>query len=211
MKYIIFDLDGTLIDSMPIWRGTGETFLKRHGFPVPENLLDIVKSQTLYQTAEYFRTELGVPMEPQAIVDEVIQYVADAYTYTIPLKDGAKEYLDAMAESGVKMCILTASEAGYIQPALDRLDIRKYFDGILTCTELGEYKEDGKAFLTAMEHLGGTLENTVVFEDAGYAVKGAKAAGFTVYAVLDDAIRKNEMEKIRNLADHCFYSYKELL
>lgn len=211
MKNIIFDLDGTLIDSMPTWRGTGETFLTRHHFPVPENLLDIVKSQTLYQTAEYFRNSLGVPMEPQAIVDEIISFVADAYNHTIPLKDGAKAYLEAMAEKGVKMCILTASEASYILPALDRLDIRKYFDCILTCTELGEYKEDGKAFLTAMEKLGGTLEDTVVFEDAGYAVKGAKSAGFTVYALLDDAIRKNEIEKIKELADKCIHSYQELL
>lgn len=211
MKYIIFDLDGTLIDSMPTWRGTGETFLTRHNFTVPANLLDVVKSQTLYQTAEYFRSELGVPMEPQAIVDEIIQYVEDAYTHTIPLKDGAKAYLDAMAEKGVKMCILTASEASYIQPALDRLDIRKYFDCILTCTELGEYKEDGKAFLTAMQRLGGTPEDTVVFEDAGYAIKGAKSAGLTVYAILDDTIRKNEIEKIKKLADKCLYSYEELL
>lgn len=211
MKYIIFDLDGTLIDSMPIWRGTGETFLTRHHFPVPENLLDVVKSQTLYQSAEYFRDTLGVPMEPQAIVDEIINYVEDAYRHTIPLKEDAKAYLETMAEKGVKMCVLTASEASYILPALDRLDIHKYFDCILTCTELGEYKEDGKAYLTAMEKLGGTLEDTVVFEDAGYAVKGAKAAGFTVYAVLDHSIRENEIEKIEKLADKCIRSYQELL
>lgn len=79
-------------------------------------------------------------------MDEITSYVTDAYKYTIPLRPSAKEYLEAMAKKGVKMCILTASEAGYIQPALDRLDIRKYFDCILTCTELGVYKEDGKAF-----------------------------------------------------------------
>lgn len=211
MKYIIFDLDGTLIDSMPIWRSTGETFLTRHHFSVPANLLDVVKSQTLYQSAEYFHDTLGVPMEPQAIVDEIIDYVEDAYRHTIPLKEGAKAYLEAMAEKSVKMCILTASEASYILPALDRLDIRKYFDCILTCTELGEYKDDGKAYLTAMEKLGGTLEDTVVFEDAGYAVKGAKTAGFTVYAVLDHSIRENEIEKIEKLADKCIRSYEELL
>lgn len=211
MKYIIFDLDGTLIDSMPIWRSTGETFLKRHHFPIPENLLDIVKSQTLYQTAEYFRDTLGVPMEPEETVAEIISYVEDAYCRTIPLRKGAKAYLESMAEKGVKMCILTASEASYIQPALDRLDIRKYFDCILTCTELGEYKEDGKAYLTAMEKLGGTLEDTVVFEDASYAVAGAKAVGLTVYAILDHSVRDSEIDKIKDLADKYIVSYEELL
>ena len=211
MKYIIFDLDGTLIDSMPVWRGTGSGFLKNHNFPVPANLMEVVKTQTIWQTAEWFRTELGVPMEAQDIVDEIVASVVEAYRHTIPLKDGAKEYLEHMAQEGVKMCILTASEADYIIPALDRLDIHKYFDHVLTCTELDAYKNDGKAYLVAMEKLGGTLEDTVVFEDANYAVKGAKSVGFTVYAVLDEAVRKDDIEKIKAAADVCFHSYKEIM
>lgn len=212
MKYIIFDLDGTLIDSMPTWHGTGAAFLEKHGFAVPEDIHDVVKTLTLYQTAEYFRHDLGVPFDAQQIVDEITSYVTDAYKYTIPLRPSAKEYLEAMAKKGVKMCILTASEAWYIQPALDRLDIRKYFDCILTCTELGVYKDDGKAFLTAMEKMGGTLEETAVFEDALYAVRGAKAAGFRVYAILDKDFRgQADVDKITALADCSFRDYKELL
>ena len=112
MKYIIFDLDGTLIDSMPTWHGTGAAFLEKHGFAVPEDIHDVVKTLTLYQTAEYFRHDLGVPFDAQQIVDEITSYVTDAYKYTIPLRPSAKEYLEAMAKKGVKMCILTASEAG---------------------------------------------------------------------------------------------------
>ena len=207
MKYIIFDLDGTLIDSMPVWRGTGSGFLKNHNFPVPENLMEVVKTQTIWQTAEWFRAELGVPMEAEEIVESVVE----AYRNTIPLKDGAMEYLEKMKNEGVEMCILTASEADYILPALDRLDIRKYFSHVLTCTELGEYKNDGKAYLKTMELMGGTLENTVVFEDAYYAVKGAKAVGFPVYAVLDEVVREDDIDKIKTTANHCFHSYKELL
>ena len=211
MKYIIFDLDGTLIDSMPVWRGTGSGFLENHGFPVPENLIEVVKTQTIWQTAEWFRTELGVPMEATDIVNEIVESVVEAYKHSIPLKDGAREYLAAMLEKGVQMCILTASEADYIYPALDRLDIRKYFSHVLTCTELGEYKNDGKAYLAAMNLMGGTLDNTVVFEDAYYAVKGAKTVGFQVYAVLDEVVREDDIDKIKTTADHCFHSYKELL
>ena len=211
MKYIIFDLDGTLIDSMPVWRGTGSGFLENHNFPVPENLMEVVKTQTIWQTAEWFRTELGVPMEAEAIVNEIVESVVEAYRHTIPLKDGAMEYLEKMKQEGVEMCILTASEADYILPALDRLDIRKYFSHVLTCTELGEYKNDGKAYLKTMELMGGTLEETVVFEDAYYAVKGAKSVGFSVYAVLDEVVREDDIDKIKETADHYFHSYKELL
>ena len=211
MKYIIFDLDGTLIDSMPVWHGTGSGFLKNHNFPVPENLMEVVKTQTIWQTAEWFRSELGVPMEATDIVDEIVQSVVEAYRHTIPLKDGAKEYLEKMAQEGVKMCILTASEADYILPALDRLDIHKYFDHVLTCTELGKFKDDGAAYLSAMELLGGSLNETVVFEDAYYAVKGAKSAGFAVYAILDEEVRKDDIDKIKATADICFHSYKEIM
>lgn len=210
MNYIIFDLDGTLIDSMPVWRGTGSGFLERHNFPVPPNLMEVVKTQTIWQTAEWFRSDLGVPMEAADIVAEIVESVVQAYRYTIPLKDGVKEYLEKMQAKGVKMCILTASEADYILPALDRLDIHKYFDHVLTCTELGVFKEDGQAYLTAMEKMGGTLADTVVFEDAHYAVKGAKAVGFTVYAVLDESVRPDDVEKIKQLADRYFHSYHEL-
>lgn len=211
MKYIIFDLDGTLIDSMPVWRGTGSGFLQSHNFPVPANLMEVVKTQTIWQTAEWFRSELGVPMEAKDIVDEIVASVVEAYRHTIPLKDGAKEYLEKMKAEGVTMCILTASETDYILPALDRLDIRKFFTQILTCTELGVFKDDGTAYLEAMKQMGGTLEDTVVFEDAYYAVKGAKAAGFPVYAVLDEAVRKDDIDKIKATADVSFHNYEELL
>ncbi len=211
MNYIIFDLDGTLIDSMPVWRGTGSGFLKNHNFPVPENLMEVVKTQTIWQTAEWFRSELGVPMEAADIVNEIVESVVEAYRHTIPLKDGAKEYLEAMSAKGVKMCILTASEADYIMPALDRLDICRYFSHVLTCTELGKFKDNGDAYLAAMELMGGTLEDTVVFEDAYYAVKGAKSVGFPVYAVLDEIVREDDIDKIIAKADLCIHSYKELL
>lgn len=211
MKYIIFDLDGTLIDSMPVWRGTGSGFLQNHNFPVPANLMEVVKTQTIWQTADWFRSELGVPMEAKEIVDEIVESVVEAYRHTIPLKEGAKEYLEAMAANGTKMCILTASEADYILPALERLDIRKYFTHVLTCTELGVFKDDGAAYLEAMKRMGGTLEDTVVFEDAYYAVKGAKSAGFRVYAVLDEVVREDDIDKIKAAADICIHSYHELL
>ncbi|KXL53365.1 phosphorylated carbohydrates phosphatase [Anaerotignum neopropionicum] len=210
MKSIIFDLDGTLIDSMPVWKNTGRNFLLNHGFAVPENLHSVVKAQTIGQTAEYFRKDLGVTHTPEEIINEIIQYVEDAYKNTIPLKPYAKEFLDKELENGTKMCVLTASEASYIHPALERLDLIKYFQFILTCTETGHYKTDPQVFRIAMEKLGGNLENTIVFEDALYAVEGAKKGGFTVYAVADP-VTEADSGVIRAVADKYIKSYKELL
>ena len=210
MKSIIFDLDGTLIDSMPVWKDTGKTFLIKHGFEVPENLHSIVKAQTIGQTAEYFRTQLGVTHTQEEIINEIIQYVEDAYKNIIPLKPFVREFLDKELASGTKMCVLTASEAGYIRPALERLDLMKYFQFILTCSETGCYKTDPDVFHIAMEKLGGTLEDTIVFEDALYAVKGAKKGGFTVYAIAD-TVTEADTHELRALADRYIQSYEELL
>ncbi len=210
MKSIIFDLDGTLIDSMPVWKDTGRSFLLKHGFAVPENLHSIVKSQTIGQTAEYFRSTLGVTHSTEEIINEIIQYVEDAYKNTIPLKSYAREFLEKEQKNGTKMCVLTASEASYIRPALERLDLLKYFQFILTCSETGCYKTEPDVFCIAMKKLGGTLENTIVFEDALYAVEGAKKGGFTVYAVADPATEADN-PAIRSMADRYIKSYAELL
>lgn len=210
MKHIIFDLDGTLIDSMPVWKNTGRDFLISHGFAVPENLHSIVKTQTVSQTAAYFRQTLGVPYSVEEISKEIIQYVADAYRHHIPLKPFAREYLEKEAKNGSRMCILTASEADYILPALERLQLLDYFEFILTCSETGCYKSDAQVFEIAMKRLGGAHDNTVVFEDALYAVEGAKKGGFTVYAVADP-VTEADCHLIQATADRYIHSYAELL
>lgn len=210
MKHLIFDLDGTLIDSMPVWKDTGKNFLLNHGFEPPENLQEIVKSQTLYQTAEYFQKELGVPFSADEITAEVISFVEEQYRSAIPLKPFVKEFLEKEKREGSKMCVLTASEASYIHLALDRLDISKYFDFIITCTETGLYKSEPDIFHAVMERLGGSLDDTIVFEDALYAIKSAKQGGFTVYAIAD-SVMAEETEEIKATADRYITSYAELL
>ncbi len=210
MKHYIFDLDGTLIDSMPIWKDTGKNFLLNHGFTPPDNLQEIVKSQTLYQTAEHFQKELGVPFTAEEITAEIISFVEEQYRTTIPLKPFAKEFLEKEKKNGAKMCILTASEASYIHLALNRLDISKYFDFVMTCTETGLYKSGPDVFHTAMERLDGTPDDTIVFEDALYAIKGAKQGGLTVYAI-EEPVMEQEKAEIQALADRYLTSYKELL
>ena len=197
-KHIIFDLDGTLIDSMPVWRNTGKRYLESHNIPIPPNLLSVMKKQTLPQTAEFFRQ------------DEVISYVADQYANSIPLKPFVKEFLEQEKGKGTKMCILTASEADYIHLALNRLELLPFFEFVATCTEVGASKDSPKVFQMMMERLGGTLEDTIVFEDAYYAIKSAKDGGFTVYAIADPT-SDSEKQAISSTADRYIQSYEELL
>ena len=197
-KHIIFDLDGTLIDSMPVWRNTGKRYLESHNIPIPPNLLSVMKKQTLPQTAEFFRQELGATQTVREICDEVISYVADQYANSIPLKPFVKEFLEQEKSKGTKMCILTASE------------LLPYFEFVATCTEVGASKDSPKVFQMMMERLGGTLEDTIVFEDAYYAIKSAKDGGFTVYAIADPT-SDSEKQAISSTADRYIQNYEELL
>ncbi len=210
MKHIIFDLDGTLIDSMPVWKNTGRAFLEKYGYPVPPDLQNTVKSMTLPQTAQYFRSCLGVTHTPQEIVSEIASYVEEQYRTSIPLKPFAREFLQKQKEKGVNMCILTASEAEYIMPAIERLEILPYFDFIMTCTQVGAFKEEATPFLAAMQRLGGTVKDTAVFEDALYAMRGAKKAGLEVIAVADP-VTESDTAAVRSVADRYIQSFAELL
>lgn len=210
MKHIIFDLDGTLLDSMHIWKNIGSEYLIKKGFCPPDNLQTIIKSRTLPQTADYFIQELGVPYSVEEIVDTIIQMVSEQYRHHIQLKPYVMDYLKKQKSLGTRMCIVTASESSYIKAALERLQMMDYFDFVMTCTEAGYGKDSPKVFHMAMEKLDGNLENTAVFEDALYAVRTAKSGGFYVVAV-QDATTEQDAPLIKQLCDRYIYSFQELL
>lgn len=210
IQNIIFDLDGTLLDSMPAWMGTGKEYLEKYGYPVPDDLQKRVQTMTLYQTVDYFRKELGVAESSEHIVSEIISYVAEKYRSSIPTKGHVLEFLQAQKKKGIRMSILTASESDYARPAIERLGISPYMDRFVTCTELGCFKGDGTPYLEVMRQMDGTVENTLVIEDALYAIRGAKKAGFLVYAIAD-AITEPKEAPVRAEADLYFYDFQELL
>ena len=209
-KNIIFDLDGTLIDSMPVWINVGAKFLMEEGVTPPSDLMNTVKKQTLPETAQYFKERWKLKKSPTEIVARITSMVENEYRFHVPLKPYALEYLKAQKSSGIKMCVLTASESSYVQAAMHRLGLYDYFEFVLTCTELGLNKHTPEVFLYAMKKLGANMSDTMVFEDAPYAIRTAKAGGFYVVAVADDAT-KEETEKIKNLCDKYISSYYELL
>lgn len=209
-KYIIFDLDGTLIDSMPVWKNVGKDFLNRYGFECSEEIDDKIKRQTLFETAAYFKNLFDIAMDIDEIVAEIIAMVAEEYEKNVPLKPFAKQYLEKQKQCGTKMCVLTASEPEYTLAAMKRLDILHYFEFIATCTEMNLTKKDSEVFEQTMKRLGGKKQNTLVFEDALYAIRSAKKGGFYTVAVAEK-IRPNDFKEIKNLADLYIQSYEELI
>lgn len=195
----IFDLDGTLLDSLPAWDRLGVNYLLSRGCQPRADLREAMKPLDLYQCALYFQREYGVSGPVQEIMDGINNMIAKDYEEHLPLKPGVSDFLQWMAEQNVKMCIATATDRPLVDAALKRCGIRHYFSEIFTCTEVGHNKDEPVIYRAALAHLGTTREHTIIFEDAIHAVKTAKEDGFTVAAVYDP--HETQQEVLRALAD----------
>ena len=185
IKGAIFDFDGTLVDSMFIWDTFGEDYLRTLGKEPKENLVETFKTFTLEQAAEYYREHYGVTLSVTEIVDSANEMVAEMYRTKVILKDGVREFLEALKSQGVKMCVATVTDRPIVEDVLAGLGIRDFFLGILTCAEVGYNKETPHIYHKALEVLGTKKEETVIFEDAFHALMTAKNDGFPVAAVYD--------------------------
>ncbi len=195
IKGAIFDLDGTLLDSMSIWDSIGEDYLRSLGIEPRENLAEAFKTFTLEESAEYYRTHYGVTLSVEEIVDGVNGMIEDFYRNTVSLKEGVFDFLERLTKDGVKMCIATVTDKYLVEAALKRLKIRGYFSEIFTTAEVGCGKNKPTIYRTALDHLGTPKSETVVFEDTLHALMTAKNDGFPVAAVYDEhESRQTEMK-----------------
>ena len=196
IKGAIFDFDGTLVDSMFIWDTFGEDYLRTLGKEPKENLTEAFKTFTLEQAAEYYREHYGVTLSVNEIVDGVNEMVTKLYKTKVTLKDGVREFLEALKSQGVKMCVATVTDRPIVEDVLNRLGIRDFFFEIFTCAEVGYNKETPHIYRAALEVLGTKKDETVVFEDALHALMTAKNDGFPVAAVYDKhELRQTEMKE----------------
>lgn len=194
----IFDVDGTLLDSMFIWDTIGETYLRSIGYQPKENLNETFKNMSLHQAARYYQTEYGVTQSIDEIMDGVNAMLERYYRFEVPLKPGVAELLERLRQDGVKLCIATATDRHLVEAALDRCGVLSCFGEIFTCNEVGHGKDEPDIFEAALRFLGTRREETLVFDDALYAVRTAKEAGFPVAAVYDSHERSQAEVRARS-------------
>jgi HAD superfamily hydrolase (TIGR01509 family) len=178
----------------------GSEYLKAKGIIPRENVDRTLKTMSLQQGARYLKREFSIPGSEDEIIDEIVAMIENIYLSKVPLKAGALPLLERLYEEKVRMCIATATENSLAKAALERLGALRYFDFILTCFDTGMGKDRQEFFLKALELLNTPKEETIVFEDALYAIKSAKAAGLLVVAVYDESFHE-EREEIRVISD----------
>ncbi len=205
----IFDLDGTLLDSMSMWWNLGENCLRALGKTPRPNLRESLKPLTLAEAAVYFQDEYKVTAKVSDILHLAHQILKNGYAYETQLKPGALAFLCRLRAAGVKLAVATATERPLVDAALSRCGILDYLDFSITCTEAGADKTSPKIYQMAQNALGTPLSSTWVYEDALYAIRTAKAAGFPVAALYEPVLDKDWDDACR-LADYCLRSFEEV-
>ena len=205
LKGAIFDFDGTLVDSMFIWETFAEDYLKSLSKDPKENLRETFATFTLEQAAEYYQNYYDVSLSTEEIVSGINEMVLQSYRTKVALKNGVAEFLKKLKSQGVKMCVATVTDRFIVEEVLEKLGVRDYFSEIFTCSEIGCNKETPNIYNKALAHLKTEKSETVVFEDAFYALMTAKNDGFRVAGVFDKH-EKNQVQ-IKANADHYITDY----
>ena len=208
MKAYIFDLDGTLLDSMGVWEQIDVDFLSKRGLDVPEDYINEICSRSFPEAAKYTIERFNLPDSVDDLLNEWNAMAAYAYGHTVPLKPNALEYLTALKNQGAKLAIATSLPAALYEPALQNHGIMDLFDVVCSTDEVAYGKTRPDVFILTAQKLCVPPEMCIVFEDIVQAMQSAKQAGMTVYGVFDQS-SSEQWETIKKTADGVIYDFND--
>lgn len=195
----IFDMDGTLLNSMGFWREMGARYLRSKGKTPEPNLEDKLFEMTMEESRAYMRQAYHLEESLDEISREIDQIILDFYTHEAQAKPGVAEFLEELRRASIPMVVATNTPRSPAEAALGRLGLLDHFQQVFTCSEVGLSKTDPRIFHLAARSLGSQPADTWVFEDALFAARTARAAGFPVAAVYDYVSEKDQQD-LRELA-----------
>jgi len=210
MKNIIFDLDGTLIESMNVWHECDLAFFAKRGITYPDDLWDDLTSNNITDLAKYFKQRFVLPESIEDIMAEWLAYVKNAYEHTITTKPFAMEIIHYLKNKGITLAIGTSNERSLAESVLRRLKMTDLFSTVVVGCDCENGKPAPDIFLLIAEKLGVDPANCLVIEDSLAGVQAAKNAGMTVYAVAD-ASSARDKEQIMQTADRYFQDLGEVM
>lgn len=208
-KAAIFDLDGTLLDSMGVWDQVDIDFLAKRGIEVPADYMGKVAAMQFRQIAEYTIARFGLPDTPEALMQEWDDMARVAYSTVVEAKPHAVEYLSYLKRSGAKLAVATSLPPALREPAMKHVGIFDYFDQIVSVDDANNVGKDRPdVFLLAAGRLGVVPERCTVFEDLLVAMRSAKSVGMRVWAIHDDS-SDGDWPDICGLADGVLFDFSE--
>lgn len=207
---VIFDLDGTLIDSMWVWEKIDEVFLGNLNIEVPKDMNQFLEGKSFTETAIYFKERFDLTMSIEAIKQTWLEMAWAFYTEQVPLKKGVKAFLQALQAQGIKMGIATSNSIELVEAVLKHLEIEAFFSQVRTSCEVGKGKPFPDIYLKVAEDLDVDPARCLVFEDIPNGVRAGKNAGMTAWCIND---RQGEVlwEEAKGLADDFIEDYHEAM
>ena len=182
MNYSIFDVDGTILDSMEVWNTLASRYIQSLGKIPEKNLDEIVSEMSLEQSATYLKNYYKINKSEEVIISEVLHLISDYYMYEVKLMPGFKEFISNYDSVNV---IGTSCDEELVKIALIRLGVLNYFEDIITCSKVNKPKDDPDFYLACAVILKQKPKDIVVFEDADYCIDVARKAGFKVVKIKD--------------------------
>ena len=209
LQSAIFDMDGTLVDSMGMWRTLGSVLAQNHGAVPPPDLDRRVASLGLWEGTAYCKDVCGLPGTVEELVQEIWGQIEGFYRRDVRPKPGLIPFLDILKMQGVWMYVATATDRPLAEAALKTAGLEGYFRGMITSQEAGQSKREGpEIYERALRRLRSTKKDTVVFEDALHALRTAHEAGFRTAAVYDPS--EPDQDEMRRLSDYYITSFEEM-
>lgn len=182
MNYSIFDVNGTILDSMEVWNTLASQYVQSLGMVPEKNLDEIVSDMSLEQSATYLKNHYKINKQEERIISEVLNFISDFYEYEVNLMPGFKEFISHYDSINV---IGTSCDEELVKIALNRLAVLNYFEDIITCSKVNKSKNDPDFYLACAQVLKQRPEDIVVFEDADYCIDVARKVGFKVIKIKD--------------------------
>lgn len=207
---VIFDLDGTLVDSMWMWEKIDIEYLERFHLTVPQGLQNAIEGFSFSETAHYFKEQFQLPDSIEKIKADWNQMAREKYENEVFLKPGALEFLKHCKENNIRLGIATSNSRELVDAVIKALCLEDYFDCIMTACEVQKGKPAPDIYLAVAERLSVPPANCLVFEDIVPGIMAGKNAGMHVCAV-EDVYSKYQREEKRKTADYYIDNYFELL
>lgn len=207
---VLFDLDGSLVDSMWIWRDIDIEYLGKFGIPLPEGLQSEIEGMSFTETAEYFKKKFNIPDSIDQMKADWNRMAWDKYTHQVPLKKGAREFVEHCHENGIRLGIATSNSRELVENVIEALGIKDYFDSIVTGCDVNKGKPAPDVYLEAAKQCGTDPEKCLVFEDIVPGILAGKAAGMKVCAVEDEYSHHQDKEK-KKLSDYFIKDYDDIM